>query len=205
MTEYPPPTNPLQGAMSPLPSSASEDVPVTERASDAAQSAKDGGADLAQTAGEKVKDVGAEADRQARDLLGEAREQVRQQAGSQHRSLVESMRSLSDELDAMTTRNEQPGIATEVVSQARDRVHDVADWLDKRGPGDLLDEVRSLARRRPGAFLVGAALAGVVAGRLTRGAVAVHSDDAAAAAAPTGPGLTAHPLPASTHRGEIPR
>src|SRR5258707_7063832 len=88
MTEYPSPTNPPRSAMSPLPSSATAHVPVTDRASDAAQAAKNAGADLAQTAGEKAKDVGAETGKQARDLLGEAREQVRQQAGSQHRSLV---------------------------------------------------------------------------------------------------------------------
>ena len=34
-----------------------------------------------------------------------------------------------------------------------------------------LDEVRSFARRRPGTFLLAAAAAGLVAGRLTRGAV----------------------------------
>jgi len=47
----------------------------------------------------------------------------------------------------------------------------VADWLSEREPADLLEEARSLARRRPGAFLVGAALAGVIIGRLTRGVV----------------------------------
>lgn len=200
MTEYPPRTYPPPDAMSPA-----EDAPMTERASDAAQAAKDAGADLAQTAGEKAKDVGNEAGKQARDLLGEAREQVSQQASSQHRSLVDSMRSLGDELGAMTARTERPGIATELASQARDRVQDVADWLDKREPGELLDEVRSFAQRRPGAFLIGAALAGVVAGRLTRGAIAVHSNDSDAIAAATTPGLSEYPLPAAGHREGTPR
>jgi hypothetical protein len=35
----------------------------------------------------------------------------------------------------------------------------------------VLEEVRSFARRRPGTFLLAAAAAGLVAGRLTRGAV----------------------------------
>jgi hypothetical protein len=63
------------------------------------------------------------------------------------------------------------------VSQARGRVDDVANWLDGRQPGDLLGELKSFARRRPGTFLLGALAAGVVAGRLTRGAVAAHSDE----------------------------
>jgi hypothetical protein len=58
-----------------------------------------------------------------------------------------------------------------VARQAADRADRVADWLGEREPGDLVEEVRSLARRRPGAFLLGAALAGVVVGRLTRGVV----------------------------------
>jgi hypothetical protein len=53
----------------------------------------------------------------------------------------------------------------------------LADWLDGREPGQLLDEARNFARRRPGVFLVGALAAGVVAGRMTRGVVAAHTSD----------------------------
>ena len=42
-------------------------------------------------------------------------------------------------------------------------------------PRDLLDEVKRFARRRPVAFLALAAAAGVVAGRVTRGAVAANT------------------------------
>jgi hypothetical protein len=48
--------------------------------------------------------------------------------------------------------------------------------LEQREPGDLVAEVRRFAQRRPGAFLVGALLAGVAAGRLTRGVIAASSD-----------------------------
>jgi hypothetical protein len=47
--------------------------------------------------------------------------------------------------------------------------------LQNREPADLLEEVRSYARRKPGTFLLGAALAGVVAGRLTSGIKASHT------------------------------
>jgi hypothetical protein len=96
----------------------------------------------------------------------------------------------------MVSNSDQSGPATQLTSQARDRVHGAADWLDGREPGDLVDELRSLARRRPGAFLVGAALAGVVAGRLTRGVVAGQAEDTdSSSTADTADTLEAAPEP----------
>jgi hypothetical protein len=48
--------------------------------------------------------------------------------------------------------------------------------LQNREPAELLEEVRRFARRKPGLFLLGAAAAGVLAGRLTSGVKAAHSD-----------------------------
>jgi hypothetical protein len=172
MTEY----SPTPAAQSAAPDDGGG-TSVKERATEASQAAKHAGSDVAQTAAEKAKDVAQETTKQARDLLGEARGQVKQQAGDQHRALVDNLRSLADELSAMTSANEQGGMATQLVGQAGERVHGAANWLDGREPGDVLDEVRAFARRRPGTFLLGAALAGVAAGRLTRGVVAARSDE----------------------------
>jgi hypothetical protein len=179
MSDYSAPPPAPSSASPPAPYSAPDDdtPPLKEKASDAAQAAKQASTGLAETAGEKARDVAQETTKQARDLVGEARQQLRQQAGSQHRSLVANLRSLGDELGGMSQHSEQSGVATELVSQARDRVHGVADWLEEREPSDVVDELRSLARRRPGTFLLGAALSGVVAGRLTRGVAAIHTSD----------------------------
>jgi hypothetical protein len=69
----------------------------------------------------------------------------------------------------MAAKGGQSGLATQMAQEAAERVRGVASWLDQREPGDLLDGVRDFARRHPGTFLVGAAAAGMVAGRLTRG------------------------------------
>jgi hypothetical protein len=69
----------------------------------------------------------------------------------------------------MSQSSEQSGIAGDLVREVASRTRKVASWLDSREPGDLLDEVRGFARRKPGVFLAGAAVAGVLAGRLTRG------------------------------------
>jgi hypothetical protein len=158
--------------------------PVTDKAADAAEAAKQGAGEVARTATDKVKDVTEDSKAQARNLIGEARAQVGQQASTQQRNLVMNLRSLVDELQGMAQRSEQPGPATELVRRAQDRLHGVADWLDRREPGDVLNEVRTFASRRPGVFLLGSVAAGAMAGRLTRGVVAAHSDDSGHAEPP---------------------
>ncbi len=162
----------------PTPQGGESDGPsVKDKASESAEAGKQAAGEVAQQAVGQAKDVAQETKKQARDLVGEARSQLSEQAGAQHRTLVTNLRSLADELSSMAERSENAGTATDLVGQAGDRAHSVADWLDQREPGDLLGEARSFAQRRPGAFLLGAVVAGVVAGRLTRGVVAAHSDD----------------------------
>ena len=66
------------------------------------------------------------------------------------------------------TRTQTSGMANDLAQQASSKIRDIARWLESREPADLLEEARSFARRRPGTFLAGAALAGLVGGRLTR-------------------------------------
>ena len=158
-----------------------EDPSMKDKAAESAEAGKQAASDLASTAASKAQDVAQEAKGQARNVVGEARDQLRSQAGDQTKNAVTNLRALGDELRSMADHSrqntEQGGIATDLVSQAADRSHGAADWLDGRDPDDILDEVRRFARRRPGAFLLGTLAAGLVAGRLARGVAAVHSDD----------------------------
>ena len=153
-----------------------DDASMKDKAAESAQTGKQAAGEVAQTAAGQAKEVVGEAQSQARNLVGEARDQLRSHAGDQHRNAVSNLRSLGDELRAMAGSG-QGGMATDLVSQGADRTHGAADWLEARQPEDLLEELRTFARRRPGTFLLGALAAGVVAGRLTRGAVAAHTDD----------------------------
>jgi vacuolar-type H+-ATPase subunit H len=188
MSDYYPPSSPGQATYEQtqaLPSQESDSTSMTDKATDvkdkaaeAANEGKQAAGQVAQTAVEHAQEVKDEAVRQARDLAGEARQQVSSQVGQQHQALVSNLRSLGSELGSMTqSADGQSGVATELVSQAKDRIDGLANWLDGREPGQLLDEARDYARRRPGMFLLGALAAGVVAGRLTRGAVAAHTSD----------------------------
>jgi len=148
-----------------------------ERASDVASTATEHAAAVAGTAQEKGKEVLGEAKTQAQSLLGQVREQLSQQTQQGHQSAHQGLSSIADELSAMIDgRGAQGGPASQLAEQARDRVNEIARWLEQRQPGDLVEEARNFARRRPGTFLVGALLAGVAVGRLTRGAVDAHRD-----------------------------
>jgi hypothetical protein len=68
-----------------------------------------------------------------------------------------------------------------VAREAADRARGLSSRLEGREPRELLDDVRGFAQRKPGTFLLGALAAGVVAGRLTRGAKAAQSSSSGTA------------------------
>ena len=140
-----------------------------EQAATVSRSAGEAGGHVAQTAADQAREVVSETARQARDLLGEAGGHARGQAFVQQQKAASQLRSVADELQEMTVKGGQSGVATEVAQQAAERIHGVASWLEQREPADVLQAVRDFARRRPGVFLAGAVAAGLAAGRLTRG------------------------------------
>jgi hypothetical protein len=147
-----------------------------ERAAEVGRTTGEAGQRVAGTAVEQAGQVGQEARRQARDLLGQARGQVTEQARNGQQQATEGLRSLAQELHEMADGGDRQGPASDLAKQAADKLGELAEWLNRREPGDLIEEVRGLARRRPGAFLLGATAAGVLAGRLTRGAVDANRD-----------------------------
>jgi hypothetical protein len=159
--------------------SGSPSMPETakDEAREVASTAADRGGEVAQTAADQAKHVAAHAQREARDLLYEGRQQLESQAKDGQRKAAESLHQLAGQLERMAEQTDSPGLAGDVARQVSDRTRSVADWLEHREPGDLLDEVRRFARRRPGTFLVGAAVAGALVGRLTRGVVAQQKEE----------------------------
>jgi hypothetical protein len=147
-----------------------------EQAAEVGGTTREAGQRVAGTAVEQAGQVGQEARRQARDLLEQAKGQVGDQARNGQQQASSGLRSLAQELHQMADGGDRQGPASDLAKQAADKLEEFAEWLSRREPGDLIEEVRSLARRRPGAFLLGAAAAGAVAGRLTRGAVDANRD-----------------------------
>jgi hypothetical protein len=140
-----------------------------DRAQQAAGTAADEGKHVAGVARDEAQKVASEAQSQVSHLLGEATRQVEDQSRTQRDRLVESLRSFGDDLDKMAGQGEG-GMAADLAREGASRARALSSQLDGREPRELLDDVRGFARRKPGAFLLGALAAGVVAGRLTRGA-----------------------------------
>ncbi|MCU1537098.1 MAG: hypothetical protein JWP82_1449, partial [Humibacillus sp.] len=163
---------------------------------DAAESGKK----VAGTAASEVKDVVGEARTQLSSHLHQVKGQATEQASGQSDRAVQGMHTLSDELRQMASSSGSSGIATDLAGQAADRVQSIAGWLEQRQPSEVLDEVRSYARRRPGTFLAGAALLGLIGGRLTRGLTAGSDDTASGAksSAPVTPVAPTHGYAAPT-------
>jgi len=143
----------------------SEAVNVKDTAASAASGVKD-------VARSEVAHVAEEAKYQTRNLVDQTRYELQGQVRYQQSSLATKLNGWATELGSMAAKSDESGPMTDFVQQASRRVGEFSHWLDNHEPADLLDEVKRFARRRPGAFLALAAAAGVVAGRLTRGAVA---------------------------------
>jgi hypothetical protein len=157
---------------------------VKGEAQNVAQTAAAAGSRVAGTAKEQAATVTGEARRQAKDMLQQTKNQVSTQAFDGQQKLAGGIRTLGTELSTMASASDQPGVASDLVHQASGIVDSVASWIENREPADVLAEVTSFARRKPGAFLLGAAVAGLVVGRLARGLKDEASNDQGADAQP---------------------
>jgi hypothetical protein len=165
-----------------------------DQASQVASDAASAGENVLGTAKEQAASVAGEVTTQAKDLFKQTQSELVEQASSQQKRVASGLQSLSEELRSMADKSENGGVATDLVQQAAGRAGSVASWLDARDPGSLLDEVKNFARTRPGTFIGLAAVAGVVAGRLTRSLTSEAADEkAAAASAPSTPTATTAP------------
>lgn len=132
---------------------------------------------VADTAKQQVGQVAGDVKEQASQLASQTKSQLSDQASSQRDRAADGLRSLSEELRTMAESSEQSGIGAQLARQGADLTQQAADFIAQREPSELLDEARDFARRRPGGFLVGSAVAGMVVGRLSRGAMSARSDD----------------------------
>jgi len=140
-----------------------------EEAAGVAGAVSEAAGGVVDTAKSEAGHVAREVKVNARQLLTQTKGELADQAQAQQQRVAEGLRSISDELSTMANSTDNGGVATDLVQQAAQRSSAVAQWLEGRDPGSLLDEVKGFARRKPGTFLLIAAGAGILAGRLGRG------------------------------------
>lgn len=152
-------------------STGGQDADTKEQAKQAAGTAADESKHVAGVARDEAAHVAQDAKAQAQNLMNEARTQLDDQSRTQRDKLVTTLQTFSDDLERMASgQGGGSGMATDVARQLADRTRSLSSHLEGREPAELLQEVRDFARRKPGTFLLGALAAGVVAGRVTRGA-----------------------------------
>ena len=156
-------------------SPSTKDV-AKDEAGNVKDTAVDAGKQVAGTAKQEAANVAGEAKQQAKSLVGAATIQLKDQASSQQNKLATSLRGYTDQLQGLTQGQAlEAGPLNDLVQQAASRANQFVSRLENTEPADLLDDVRRFARRHPVTFLALCGLAGVVAGRITRGAVAANT------------------------------
>lgn len=151
-----------------------------DSANGTADKARQEGRAVAQTTAEEGKGVAREARAQgqavvdqakdeANRVMQDAKSQLRGQADEQTKKVTESLRRLGEHVDALAQgRPEEAGPLTDYVKQAADKLHEVVNRVESRGFDGIVQDTERFARRRPGAFLLAAAVAGFSASRLLR-------------------------------------
>jgi len=151
---------------------------AAQAAGQAAESAGHAAREVVGTAAEQGRQLAGQVGDQTRSVVADVRRSVAGQLHTGHQQMADGLRRIADDLGAMTgERGDTP--AGQLVQRLSESGRRAADYLQERGPEGLLDDVQDFARRRPGTFLLAAAAAGFVVGRLGRTtARAVRSNDA---------------------------
>ncbi len=144
------------------------------------EAAADAGSRVADTVKQEVQDVVELSGREARGLLDEAREQLQAQASTQQQNVAAGLHGLAEELGEMASSSRRQGVLSDLAGQGAAKGTEIAEWLERHEPLDVLQEVQSFARRRPVLFLAACGLAGVAAGRIARAMGDNAGDEAAA-------------------------
>jgi len=146
------------------------------RAGAVAQVAKQDARELAGAVREQASGVTDQLSAQGRSLVEDTRTQLRSQASGGVQSAAGTLRELGEQAQALAEgRPDDASSLTDYVWRAADTCYDAADRLhalaqdvETRGFSGVLEDLQNFARRRPGAFLVGAAALGFGVGRFVK-------------------------------------
>lgn len=164
---------------------------AAQAGSQVASTAAEGARQVASEAAQQVSGVTQQATTQAKDFAQQAQSRLAEQASNQTQRAAGGLRELSQKMRALGEGHpEQAGAAGDAVRQVADKLGELAGRVEQRGFEGTVEDVRELARRRPGMFLMTAAVAGFAVGRLGRGLQAAQqSSSPPSGASPRTPSL----------------
>ncbi len=151
---------------------------VKQQGGEVLRSTADQAGEVVETARQQASEVAQQASAEARNLLEETRTRIEDQTAESAHKLAENRSRLGAAARALAEGrpHEAPTVqgyvrrTGETLLDAADRAYGVSDDVRNRGMGGLLADVQTFARRRPGMFLLGTAVVGVLAGRAVRNA-----------------------------------
>ncbi|WP_149551411.1 hypothetical protein [Streptomyces marokkonensis] len=176
---------------------------VKAETSATAGQARQAAGQVAGTAAEQARTVVGEARQQAGTVIDDLRSRAIEEADGQTRRAAGTLRQWADDFSGLAAHAENDSPARSLAARAGDRGQRAADYLERQGVEGLVADLQGFARRRPGAFLGGALLAGLAVGRLAKVTQSASRADGdgqrQATAAPV-----AEPLPAAPPPGTAP-
>jgi hypothetical protein len=138
-------------------------------ASELAESGSAAAGQVTDTIRVQASEVANEAAAQAGQLVDQARVELQARIDTEFGRLAGALDELGSRTRALAEgRPQDAGPLVDYLTSVADRLGTLAVDLGDRGFPGVLDDVQSFARRRPGAFLAGSALAGVIVGRMLR-------------------------------------
>jgi hypothetical protein len=159
---------------------------MKEQAGQVAGTAMTQSKEVAGTAVQQAGEVAAQAMDQAHQVAGEVKDHVqllagqaaseaKTQANAQADRLAEGLRTLAGQVQSLLDGDTaSAGQLPDYARQVSQRLESFASRIGEGGAEGVVDDLQRFARRRPGAFLAGAAAVGFAAGRVFRGTKAAN-------------------------------
>ncbi|WP_447009247.1 hypothetical protein [Saccharothrix hoggarensis] len=133
-----------------------------------AQHARQAAGEVGATAREQVGQVAQEAKGQAKHVVHDMRQRVAGEAEEQARKVSRQIERIADELGSMADGSGPDSLTAGALRQVSDAGRQAARYLDERGASGLVESAQDFARRKPGTFLIGAAVAGFLVARAAK-------------------------------------
>ncbi|MEW2074108.1 hypothetical protein ACFZAG_12075 [Streptomyces sp. NPDC012403] len=141
---------------------------VKAETSATADQARQAAGQVAGTAAEQARTVVGEARQQAGTVIEDLRTRAIDEADGQTRRAAGTLRQWANDFSNLAAHAEHDSPARGLAARAGDKGQRAADYLERQGVEGIVADLQGFARRRPGAFLGGALLAGLAVGRLAK-------------------------------------